>query len=133
MITPLPLVLGVLLAAPPAKEAPVDADYLKRHAATRGFTLGRPVQPKVTPDSRAVLFLRSEPRSPKMSLFEFDVTTGKTRQLLAPADLLGGGEENVSPEEKARRERMRVSAAGFASYQLSEDGKSVLLSLSGRL
>ena len=50
-----------------------------------------------------------------------------------PEQVLKGVEEKLAPEEKARRERMRVSAGGFASFQLSDDGKLVLLSLSGRL
>jgi dipeptidyl-peptidase-4 len=130
------LALAAPLAAgqPPArKDAPLDASFLRQYAETRGFQLGRPVQPKPTPDNKAVLFLRSEPRVPKLSLFEFDVATGKTRELLSPAQLLKGVEETLSPEEKARRERMRVSVGGFTAYQLSEDGRLVLLSLSGKL
>jgi len=111
-----------------------DADagkYLRDHAQTRGFMLGRPVRPTPTPDGKTVLFLRSEPRVAKLSLFEFDVATGKTSELLTPQQLLKGAEENLSPEEKAQRERMRVSVGGFTSFQLS--GNLVLLNLSGRL
>src|ERR1041384_5306361 len=68
-----------------------------------------------------------------MSLFEFDVASGKTRELVSPADVLKGAEEKLSPEEKAARERMRVSAGGFTSFQLSDDGDLILVSLSGRL
>jgi dipeptidyl-peptidase-4 len=114
-------------------ETPLDGRYLRDHAQTRGFMLGRPTKAKPTPDGKAVLFLRSEPRKPKLSLFEFDVATGKTRQLLTPEKLLQGAEEKLTPEEKARRERMRVSVGGFTDYQLSDDGKLILLSLSGRL
>jgi dipeptidyl-peptidase-4 len=122
------------MADPPArKDAPLDASFLRQYAETRGFLLGRPVQPKPTPDGKAVLFLRSEPRVAKLSLFEFDVATGKTRELLSPAQLLKGVEERLSPEEKARRERMRVNVGGFTSFQLSEDGRLVLVSLSGKL
>src|SRR5262249_43657205 len=103
------------------------------HAQTRGFMLGRPVQPKFTPDGKFVLFLRAQPRAAKMSLFEFDVATGKTRELLTPEALLKGAEENLSPEENARRERQRATAGGFTSYQISEDGSKILTSLSGKL
>ena len=83
----IPLLLPLLLAAEPVrKEA---GQYLRDHAETRGFMLGRPVQAKPTPDGTAVLFLRSEPRTPKLELFEFDVASGKTRKLLTPAELLG--------------------------------------------
>ncbi len=44
-----------------------------------------------------------------------------------------GKVEKLTPEEKARRERMRLSAGGFASFQLDESGRFVLLPLSGKL
>ena len=117
----------------PIKDAPLDASYLRLHAETRGFMLGRPVRPKPTPDGRFVLFLRAQAKAPQQSLFEFDVSTGKTRELLTPEQLLKGAEENLGPEEKARRERQRVSVSGFTDFQVSEDGKHILVSLSGRL
>jgi dipeptidyl-peptidase 4 len=52
----------------PAKDRPLDTSYLRRHAETRGFMLGRPVRPKPTPDGKAVLFLRAEARVPKLRL-----------------------------------------------------------------
>src|SRR5215213_539897 len=107
--------------------------YLRDHALTRGFMLGRPTRPKPTPDGKAVLFLRSEPRVPKLQLYEFDVATKQTRLLLSPEQLLKGAEENLSPEEKARRERARISVGGFTNYELSKDGAHILLSLSGKL
>lgn len=107
--------------------------YLRDHALTRGFMLGRPNRAKPTPDGKAVLFLRAEPRVPKMQLYEFDVATKQTRLLLSPEQLLKGAEENLSPEEKARRERARISVGGFTNYELSRDGARILLSLSGKL
>ncbi|GMU09432.1 S9 family peptidase [Corallococcus caeni] len=94
---------------------------------------GRPVGARITPDEKSVLFLRTSPTSNVRMLYAFDVASGQTRELLTPEALLKGGEETLSPEEKARRERMRVSARGFTSYSLSEDGKRLLVSLSGRL
>jgi dipeptidyl-peptidase-4 len=134
------LVTGVLMsdasaaepAARPAR-APLGPEYLRQHALTRGFMLGRPVKPKPTPDGKAVLFLRAEARVPKMRLYEFDVATKQTRELLSPESLLRGAEEALSPEEKARRERQRVSVGGFTDFQLADDGRLVLVSLSGKL
>ncbi|MGL4552221.1 MAG: prolyl oligopeptidase family serine peptidase, partial [Gemmataceae bacterium] len=71
--------------------------------------------------------------SAKMSLYEFDVATAKTRELLTPEMLLKGAEEKLTPQEKARRERQRVTVGGFTTYHLSPDGTRILLSLSGRL
>ena len=116
-----------------AKESALDTRYLRDHAETRGFMLGRPVRPKITPDGKTVLFLRAKPRVAKMSLYSFDVATGKTVELLTPEMVLKGVEENLTPEEKARRERQRVTVGGFATYHLSPDGGSILVSLSGRL
>jgi dipeptidyl-peptidase-4 len=115
------------------KDAPLDTRYLRTHAETRGFMLGRPTKAKPTPDGKAVLFLRAEARVPKLRLYEFDVASGKTRELLTPQQVLKGAEEKLSPEEKARRERMRVSVGGFTDFQLSRDGTRILLSLSGKL
>ena len=66
----------------------MDTAYLRTLAQTRSFQLGRPTRPLVTPDNKAVLFLRSEARAVKQSLFEFDVSTGKTRELLTPEQVL---------------------------------------------
>lgn len=107
--------------------------FLRDYAETRGWSLGRPVRPQPTPDGRAVLFLRAGPRQPQLGLFELDVATGQTRELLTPAQLLGGAPEQLSPAEKARRERMRVTAGGFTDFQLSRDSARLLLSLGGRL
>jgi dipeptidyl-peptidase-4 len=46
----------------PVKDKPLDTTYLRQHAQTRGFMLGRPVRPKITPDGKAVLFLRAQAR-----------------------------------------------------------------------
>jgi dipeptidyl-peptidase-4 len=131
------LVLSFTVVRGPAASAgrppPLDAAYLRDHAETRGFTLGRPVAAQPTPDGRAVLFLRSQARVPKLELFEFDVASGRTRRLLAPEQILGDATEELSPEEKARRERMRVSLRGFTSFQLSTDGARVLVPFSGKL
>lgn len=107
--------------------------YLRDHAETRGFSLGRPTHAEPTPDGDAVLFLRARPRQPKLELYEFDIATQKTRLLLTPEDILKGAEEQLSAEEKAMRERMRVSVGGFTDFELSRNGEDILLSLSGRL
>jgi len=108
--------------------------FLEQFAKTNRFRLGEPGAFKVTPDGSAVLFLRSEgPESFSQELWMFDAATGKERKVLSAADLLGKGDEKLTPEELARRERMRMSSRGIASFQLSKDGKSLLVPLSGRL
>ena len=97
---------------PPVDKKPLDASFLRLYSETRGFLLGRPVNPKITPDGKSVLFLRSEAKNPKRSLYEFDVASGKTKELLTPEAILKGGVEKLTAEEKARRERMRSAPAG---------------------
>src|SRR5271165_5795688 len=97
-------------------------------AATRNYELGYPVKAMPTPDGAAVLYLRAGgPRDTTQHLFEYDLTSNQERELVTPAMLLGGGEENLSVEEKARRERARVTVKGFTDFQLTADGAKVML------
>ncbi len=77
--------------------------FLEQFAKTNRFRLGEPGAFKVTPDGSAVLFLRSEgPESFVQELWMFDASTGKERKVLSAADLLGKGDENLTPEELDR-------------------------------
>jgi dipeptidyl-peptidase-4 len=125
--------LPLLLAASAPTVPGPDPTFLRAFAETRGFLLGRPTAIRPTPDGAAVLFLRSPPRQPTLALYEMSVSTGQVRELVTPAQLLGGAEEQLSVAEKARRERMRIVDRGFTSYGLSEDGRLVMLPLSGRV
>jgi dipeptidyl-peptidase-4 len=107
--------------------------FLRAFAETRAFLLGRPQRAQPTPDGRAVLFLRSPARVPELGLFEYDVATGVTRELVTPAQVLAGAEEVLTEAEKARRERLRITDRGFTGFALAPDGGAVLLTLSGRL
>jgi dipeptidyl-peptidase-4 len=107
--------------------------FLRAYAETRAFLLGRPGRIQVVADGSAVLFLRSPPRDPTLGLYEHTVATGQTRELVTPAQVLGGAAEELTDAEKARRERMRVTERGFTSFLLSPDGARVLLPLSGHL
>ena len=137
------LLIACVGARPPAPPSPVvttreapaptiDLVALQTQVATRNFRLGTPLQMKVTRDGQAVLFLRSGSRDPKQSLYETSLKTGETKLLLSP-EALGSGGEVLSPEEKARRERLRISTTGFTSFELSADDRSVLVTTSGRL
>jgi dipeptidyl-peptidase-4 len=115
-----------------SRTADADLEFLQDFTETRGWSLGQPTQVRLTPDGSTVLFLRSLARKPVMRLYAFDVASGQERELITPEQVLAGKEETLSPEEAARRERMRVTTRGFTSYDLSEDGKLVLVTLSGR-
>jgi len=112
----------------------VSADsVLAQLAATSRFRRGQPVSLAWTPDDRSVLFLRSGPRSFVQDLYQYDIATGREREILTADSLLKGGIERLSVEELARRERQRQTARGIASFQLSRDGRWILVPLSDRL
>jgi dipeptidyl-peptidase-4 len=122
---------ATLAATTPAEEA--NLRYFRDLAETRNYTLGRPVSAKITPDGKHAIFLRSLARDPTLRLFELELASGRERELLTPAQLLGGAEEQLSAEEKARRERQRQSMRGFTAFQMSKDGARLLVTLSGKL
>lgn len=116
--------------APPSTP---EEGFLEAYAATNRFRNGHPRSIQIVPDGSAVLFLRSESRSVEGKLYQVDVESGEERELLTAEMLLGDAEEELSAEEAARRERMRLTARGIASYRLSPDGSRILVPLSGRL
>ena len=107
--------------------------YFRDLAETRSYTLGRPVAPKLTPDGQTVIYLRGGSRDPVLRLYEFALPAGPERELLTPAQLLGSAPEFLTTEEKAHRERARVSLRGFTKFDLSQDGARLLVTLSGQL
>ncbi|HTW33553.1 MAG TPA: DPP IV N-terminal domain-containing protein [Rhizomicrobium sp.] len=102
-------------------------------AATRSYSLGIPSGAEPTPDGKAIVYLRSGPRDTVQRLLEYDLVTHKERELVTSDALTGGKPEELSAEEKARRERARVSVKGFTHFELSRDGANILLPLDGRL
>ncbi|RMF16318.1 MAG: S9 family peptidase, partial [Alphaproteobacteria bacterium] len=66
-------------------------------------------------------------------LWEYDLESGATRLLVDSRALLGGAREQLSEEEKARRERQRISARGIVDYFWSPDGRALLFPLNGDL
>ena len=109
-----------------------DEAFVRQFAATYGFRLGTPQEMAFAPDGD-VLFTRTGPRSFVADLYERDAATGEVRRLLDAETLLGGGEERLSAEERARRERMRKATRGIGGFQLSRDGRRLLVPLSDRL
>lgn len=127
------LILNSLGIAALAATPPDPLAYFRDLAETRNFTLGRPVAAKLTPDGQSVIYLRGGPRDPVLRLYEYPLPAGPERELLTPAQLLGSSPEKLTAEEKARRERARISTRGFTKFDLSNDGTRLLVTLSGQL
>ena len=107
--------------------------YPRLAARTARFTLGIPRAVTVSPDGRLVRYLRTPDGVTRTGqLWEHDVTTGRERVLVDPDALLGGEGEQLSVEERARRERTREGGAGLVGYSLDADGHRAAFALSGR-
>ncbi|HKE16913.1 MAG TPA: DPP IV N-terminal domain-containing protein [Kofleriaceae bacterium] len=119
--------------APAARWPATDDTVLEQIAATYSFRLGVPAGVWVAPDGSAVLYRRSGPRSFESDLYSFDTATGHSKRLLSAQELLRGSAENLSPEEKARRERQRMATRGITAFSASDDGARLIVPLSGRL
>src|ERR1700689_5376879 len=90
--------------------------FPRQQARTRRFTLGAPRAFQVSPDGGRVMFLRSKAGDdPVTCLWEADAATGEER-LVADPRALGADEENLPPEERARRERGREAASGIVAH-----------------
>ncbi|MFD8810073.1 prolyl oligopeptidase family serine peptidase [Streptomyces sp. NPDC059627] len=108
--------------------------FPRRHARTRRFTLGAPRAFTVAPDGSRVAFLRSGSGTDAAnSLWILDVPSGAEHLAADPGVLLGGTEEHLSPQERARRERSRESSAGIVGYATDAAVELASFALSGRL
>ena len=116
-----------------AEPESADLRYFRELVETRNYSLGQPVSPQITPDGKAVVFLRGGARDPVLRLYEFTIADSNLREILTPEKLLQGAEEKLTAEERSRRERERQSLRGFTSFQLSKDGSKLLVALSSRL
>jgi dipeptidyl-peptidase-4 len=110
-----------------------DHSFPRQQARTRRFTLGAPRAFSVSPDGERVLFLRTmSGDDPVTCLWEADADSGAER-LVADPRALGADEENLPPEERARRERVRETAGGIVSYATDRRLTLAVFPLSGQV
>ena len=119
-----------------ATTLPAHAEKLTLEAITGSAPLSGPTltRPQIAPDGTRVTFLRGKDRDRnRLDLWEHDIASGQTR-LLVDSSVVLPGDEMLSDEEKARRERQRIAAlSGIVDYQWSPDGKALLFPLGGEL
>ena len=106
-----------------------------RHSAkTQRFTLGAPRTFTLAPDGQRLLFVRSLAGTDRIGrLYQYDLRTDIEELLVDPLHLLVDGEEQLSPEERARRERTRDAAGGIISYTTDQKCQKIAFVLSGKL
>jgi dipeptidyl-peptidase-4 len=111
----------------------VTDSFPRRQARTRRFTLGTPRGVALSPDGTRATFLRSRGGTDAVTcLWSLDVTTGDERMVADPRTLEAGGDEDLPPEERARRERAREQAGGIVSYATDRAATLAAFALSGR-
>src|SRR5215472_1405361 len=97
-----------------------EITFPRQFSRTQRFSLGAPRSIAVSPDGRRVAFLRSRGGTERANLlFVLDLSNESApfeRVAADPFVLLGGGEEHLSAEEQARRERAREGSAGVIGY-----------------
>ncbi|HEX9357291.1 MAG TPA: prolyl oligopeptidase family serine peptidase [Streptosporangiaceae bacterium] len=107
--------------------------FPRQQARTRRFSLGVPRSFKVAPDGSRVVFLRSQGGSdPVTCLWQLHVATGQEELLADPATLQAAGED-LSPQEKARRERAREQAGGIVGFATDRALSVAAFTLAGRV
>jgi dipeptidyl-peptidase-4 len=107
--------------------------FPRQEARTRRFTLGVPRAFRISPDGTRVAFLRTQGGGdPVTCLWVLDVGRGPER-LVADPRRLGGDEEDLSPQERARRERVREQAGGIVAYATDADLVTAIFPWSGRV
>jgi len=108
--------------------------YPRLAARTLRFSLGVPRGVTVSPDGSTVRFVRTPDGVTRTGqIWEHDVATGVETLLVDPTVLLGTADEELSAEERSRRERTREGAAGVVGYHVDETGRWATFALSGRL
>ena len=119
-------------AAPGSADAvPLTLEAITGDAALSGPTLMRP---KVAPDGSRVTFLRGrEDDRNRLDLWAYEIASGQTA-LLVDSSVVLPGDEVLSDEEKARRERQRIAAlSGIVDYHWAPDSRHLLFPLGGEL
>jgi len=126
---PLLLLLAALAAAPASAER-LTLDRIHGETSLAGPGVRNL---RVSPDGERVTFLRgSADNQYQLDLWEYNTKSKATRRLIDSKGLVPT--EELSLEEKARRERARTAGlSGILNYFWSPDGKQLLVPIAGNL
>lgn len=118
------------LGASPAISAQLTLEQIYGGASLAGPS---PRKLQVSPDGSRISFLRGRAEDQfQLDLWEFNIKERSTRLLLDSRNLKA--HEQISDQEKARRERERTaSLRGILDYSWSPDGRQLLVPLAGDL
>ena len=107
--------------------------FPRQEARTRRFTLGEPRAFRVSPDGSRVAYLRTAGGAdPVTCLWVLDVGSGRER-LVADPRAMHADAEDLTPAERAHRERVREQAGGIVAYATDTALTVAAFALSGRV
>jgi dipeptidyl-peptidase 4 len=112
--------------------------FPRQYARTRRFSLGEPRGFQVAPDGRNIAFLRSGSSNDPVNRLYVLERSGQggwiERCVFDPAaESSTAGDQPLTPEERARRERMRETSSGITSYDVDRDCTKAVFALGGSL
>ncbi|MCO7223961.1 S9 family peptidase [Pleionea sp. CnH1-48] len=108
-----------------AKQLTVERIY-----SDPSLTGSAPRTVKLSPDGQLISYLKNrKDEQERLDLWAYDVSSKKHRMLVDSKAL--AADEELSDEEKARRERMRLFARGIVSYFWSPESDALVFPLAG--
>ena len=89
---------------------------------------------KISPDGERVTYLQGRPEDKdRLDLWAYDIREHRA-QILVDSKVLAPAAEQLSDEERGRRERQRTAAlSGILEYSFAPSGRALLFPLDGRL
>ena len=110
------------------KDTALTIDRIYSSPSLNGQT---PKALKLSPDGSRVTYLQGKSDDlNRYDLWEYNIKS-KENKLLVDSQSIFSGTEELSDEEKARRERQRSYGFGIMEYSFSKDGKALLFPLNG--
>ncbi|ASU82669.1 S9 family peptidase [Nocardiopsis gilva YIM 90087] len=107
--------------------------FPRQQARTQRFTLGVPRAFQISPDGRRAAFLRGRHGTDTATcLWMLELESGR-EWVVADPRAMGADDEDLPPEERARRERLRETGGGIVSYTVDDAFTRAAFTLSGRL
>ncbi len=117
------------LKAPEAIE-PISIDRIFSAPSLKG-EVSKHLQ--YAPDGKSVTYLKAKASDQnRYDLWQYRIEQNEHRMLVDSASIFAGKEE-LSDEEKARRERQRVYGSGIMEYVFSNDGNFIVFPINGDL
>ncbi|HET8817060.1 MAG TPA: S9 family peptidase [Pseudidiomarina sp.] len=125
--------IALAVALPFHGTTQADQLSIERIFSAPDLTTVAPQRIQFSPDGQHVTYLKGSLESPEIyDLWIYDVRADQ-HQLLLDAEALAPDPTAMSATERARRERLRIRAAGIVDYQWSPDGNHILIPLAGQL